>query len=201
MLSHKPLNKWHEGLLSLFGYMDASMWTILWAIASKADENGHCRITNQQIADSMVRNMRGFEFTLKYMKMLGLVRVARIRVCKQPEAGVCAREVHCRLLELYQGIQYGKIPSGSSYPLGLVPEWHKRGRTVKWQTHKLFRNKFKPIRVKPEYESYPEMSRTEQLKLVPSISYRRKLLREKLDRNFLKRTRWFKTMARNREFL
>ena len=181
MLEHEAKNRWQVGLLSLFGYMDSTIWTVLWSLAAHADDNGHCRVIDTQLINSLQRNTRNFHWTMAYIKKLGLVRVARKRASHIPVQGQHPVELHCRVIELYQGIQYGKIPAGSNYPLGLMPEWFKRGRNCSWQTHNLMRKKFKPKLIKPNYKDYTKLSRMELRKLVPSARYQRKLERKKVE--------------------
>lgn len=202
MLPHKPQNKWHVGLLSVFGYMDSSMWSILWAIASKADDNGHCAITDQQIWDMVVKSRINYNNMYREMKVRGLIRVARKRVSHIPVKGQCPKEKHCRLIELYQGIQYGKLPIGSTAPIGLIPHYFMNTeRKVSWQTHKLFRQKFKPVKYKPEYASYTHLTKWQLMNLVPSARYRQKLERERVAENYQRKYRQMQTFAKQRRFL
>jgi hypothetical protein len=199
MLSHKSLNAWHEGLLKLFGYMEPQYWSILWALAENADDNGHVQMTDEQIADAVVRYRTKTMLIMNEMKRLGIIRVARKRKMHRMVKGQPYRQKHPRTLEIYAGIRDGKLPpvKGVNKIRGLVPSWHYKGHKVKWQTHKLIRGKFKAKKHKPQYEDHGKLSRLEYMRLKPSASYRRRKERERVQRLYEIETKKRHTRALN----
>jgi len=184
MLSYEPVNEWHEGLLKLFGYMEPVYWTILWALAEFADDNGHVQMTDAEIAESTLRTEMRSNENMMLMKRLGLIRVARKRKMARAGRGQPYYQKHPRLLELYSGLRDGLLPPVENVTRvkGLVPSWHYKGHKVKWQTHKLIRGKFKAKKHLPQYEDHGEMDEMAYKRLVPSASYRRRQERARVQR-------------------
>jgi len=151
MLNHKPVNEWQKGLMSLFGYIDPLFWTVLWALALRADKDGFITLSAKDMGDAMVRDYQRIQeatnSTTRRMERVGLIRIARkrrVRWYKCEKTGqVKMVETDPKMFQIYGGIRRGKVPEGATRISGLCPSNHYRGRNVKWQTHKLVRKKFK----------------------------------------------------------
>jgi len=152
MMNHSPVNCWQEGLLEIFGWIDPYMWSVLWAVAYKADHNGHAYITRNEIVDSVTRSAcRTVEQSNSAQSRcfrVGLMRIAQKRkvdYVRDHTGQVFPVETQPRALELYAGIKDGKIPVGCCELYGTSPYWYYQGKDTPSQTHKLIRKKFKKI--------------------------------------------------------
>ena len=150
--------------MKLFGFIDPLWWTVLWCLAENADEKGHVYMYLHEIAAATVRDehrlCKGRNSTLGRMKDAGLVRVARKRVTeyqRQESGQVIPVETKQQVLELYAGILRGKVPAAGAVIQGLSATWWRRGRQVKSQTHKLIRDKFKPVEKPPRKLTFSEI--------------------------------------------
>jgi hypothetical protein len=200
MLPHEPVNKWHEGLLKLFGVIDPLYWTILWAMATNADEKGRVIMKDTELADVLVRDEETLKNVRKEMYRLHLVRIIRKRRMHRMEKGQPYREKHPRMFALYAGIEFGKVPEEALHLRGLLPRKFERGENVKSQTHRLYRRKFKP-KMKNTQPNFSGLTEMEYRRLTPSASAQRRYARERDKMNYEKRKKWLLTMSKRRYFM
>ena len=198
MMSHKPQTKWQTGILPLFGYIDPIKWSVLWCLAEFADEGGFVEMRDQDVADAMVRDVQrvavGIKSTMKRMikedGLIKVVRKSRWRMWQDPSTGYYYRDFHIpRVIQLYPGLEFGLLPPGEHKIDGLVPYYHYKGGNPTWQTHKLFRQKFKPKKIEPEFKDYRHLSKWELQQLVPSAALQRKYEKQRVEKENLRHAR------------